>query len=57
MPLPSGHTNCHFSLMNRYTTASFVLAKALIIEYALKGWKVGIEQDTKTLEYTVYWGA
>lgn len=57
MTVPSGHTECYFSTSNTYTTSSFVLAKALVVEYALKGWKVGLEQDSKSLEYTVYWGA
>lgn len=57
MHIPKGHTECYFSEANRVTTNDFLLAKALLIDFALKGWKVGIEQDHKTLEYTVYWGA
>lgn len=58
MNLPTGHTECYFLSGNRFTTTDFEAATKWAISQMLKGWKVGIEQDTKNnREYTVYWGA
>lgn len=55
--VPRGHVSCYFLSTNRCITASFEYAKQIAVEKMLKGWKVGIEQDAQTKEYTVYWGA
>jgi hypothetical protein len=57
MQLPVGQTDCYFSVVNRFTTADFSLIKHMIVDKVLNGWKVGLEQDMKTKEYTLYWGA